>query len=662
MALKDLFKRNTEEPMEEPMEEPQVFQKAINKDDIRKAMETLKKYKEGKANLENKIKSNEQWWKLRHWEQMNADKLSAEEPTSAWLFNVIISKHADAMDSYPEPNILPREDGDKEEAKRLSSIIPCVLDQNKFEKVYSDEEWYKLRQGTGVFMVLWNQQKLNGLGDIDISKVDLLRLFWEPGIENIQESKNVFYCELVDNDILETTYPELEGNLKGSSLTLSEYYYDDNVDTSNKSLVVNWYYKKNINGKQTVQYVKFVEEEIIYATENMTQPELEERPDPTAPTSGNTVMVETGAPISERGLYDHGMYPFVFDTLFPLEGTPCGFGFVDVCKSPQRSIDLMNSAIERNALMAALPRYIVREDGSINEDEFANWKKQIIHTNGNLGEDSIRQITVNPLNDIYVGIVNNKIAELKETSGNRDVNNGGTSSGVTAYSAIVAMQEQSGKGSRDSTAESYRAYQEVIYMVIELIRQFYDMPRQFRILGEFGEQEFMSYSNEMLQPQPIESMGGEQMYRLPVFDIDVQPQKANRYTQMAQNELAIQMYQLGFFNPQMADQALACLETMDFDDKQSVIQKVQMNGTLAQKLAQTQAQLIQMAEMLDAIKGTNMAEQLSSAILQEGGQPVPQLSEDLANIPTEEEINQNKLTRTLGEKATAQAQASAQPK
>ena len=46
---------------------------------------------------------------------------------SGWLHNVIVSKHADAIEAYPEPNILPREESDRAEAKVLSAIIPCVL-------------------------------------------------------------------------------------------------------------------------------------------------------------------------------------------------------------------------------------------------------------------------------------------------------------------------------------------------------------------------------------------------------------------------------------------------------------------------------------------------------------------------------------------------------
>ena len=116
----------------------------IGKTQVQTAYQTLIKYKEGKANLEQKIIDNEQWYKLRHWECMR-DKKKDIQPTSAWLFNCIANKHADAMDNFPSPNVLPREEGDKAEAEMLSSIIPVVLDQNEFEQTYSDVWHYKLK-------------------------------------------------------------------------------------------------------------------------------------------------------------------------------------------------------------------------------------------------------------------------------------------------------------------------------------------------------------------------------------------------------------------------------------------------------------------------------------------------------------------------------------
>ena len=527
----------------------------IGVEQIREANNTLQKYKQGKANLEQRIIDNEQWYKLRHWECMR-DKKQQVQPTSAWLFNSLANKHADAMDNFPSPNILPREEGDKAEAEMLSSIIPVILEQNDFEETYDNVQDYRLKSGTGVYGIFWDNEKMNGLGDISILKADLINLFWEPGITDIQRSRHLFHVELADNDLLEQEYPQLRGKLSSSSIDLSKYVYDDTVDTSTKSAVVDWYYKKRQNGRNVLHYCKYVNDVVLFATEN--DPEM-----------------------AERGWYDHGQYPFVFDPLFSMEGTPCGFGYIDVGKDTQAYIDRANQAIMQNMLANAKPRHFIRSDGSVNEAEYADITKDFIHVDGSLGQDSILPVQGKPLNNVYIEVLHDKIDELKETTGNRDISTGGTTSGVTAASAIAAMQEAGSKLSRDHNKASYRAFRKVVLMVIELIRQFYDLPRCFRIIGENGTARFVEYSNENLKPQMqgIE-MGVDMGYRLPLFDVEITAQKASPYSKMSQNELALQFFGAGFFNPQMSDQALACLEMMDFDRKQGIMQRIAQNGMM----------------------------------------------------------------------------------
>lgn len=577
-----------------------VLSEKIGREEIQKAQLTLQKYKQGKANLETRIIENEQWYKLRHWECVRKTKKQEVEPASAWLFNCIANKHADAMDNFPSPNILPREEGDKEEAQRLSSIIPVILDQNDFEETYSDAWDYKLIKGTGIYGVFWDKAKLNGLGDITIQKMDILNLFWEPGITDIQKSRNLFSIELCDNDLLAEAYPQLEGKLGSSTMDVKQYLYDDTVDTTEKSVVVDWYYKKKQNGKTVLHYCKYVNDVVLFATEN--EPEF-----------------------AERGWYDDGLYPFVFDPLFQTEGTPCGFGYIDVGKSAQEYIDRGNQAIMQNMLVNAKPRHFVRADGAVNEEEYADLTKDFVHVDGNLGEDSILPIKGAGLSSIYVEVMNNKIDELKETTGNRDISTGGTSSGVTAASAIAAMQEAGSKLSRDNSKSAYRAYRKIITMVIERIRQFYDLPRQFRITGENGAEQFVQYSNAGIAPQMQGVEFGVDMgYRVPLFDIEITAQKQSPYSKMSQNELALQFYSAGFFNPQMADQALACLEMMDFDRKQFIMQRIAQNGGMYQQMLAMQQQMMMLAQIVDSERGTNLADQIAAGIT---GGPAPALIE-----------------------------------
>ena len=521
----------------------------IGQEDVEKAENILKKYKEAKSSLEKRIIDNEQWFKLRHWEQLNSS--DGNENASAWLFNSIANKHADAMDNFPEVVCLPREASDEAAANILSQILPVVFDRNGFEKIYSDAWWYKLKAGTAVYGAFWNPMKNNGLGDIEIKQVDILNLFWEPGIKDIQKSKNIFHVELMDNETLLALYPQLSGKLGASSVEIAKYVYDDNVDTSEKSAVIDRYYKVIKDGVETLHYCKICNGELLYASEN----------DPD---------------YAERGFYDHGKYPFVFDSLFVEEGTPCGFGYIDIMKDAQKQIDILGNALVRNASMATNPRYFINSSGAVNEEEFADWSNNFVHVSGsNLGEDSIREIRMSGIPEIYLGILNSKIDELKETSGNRDFSQGGVSSGVTAASAIAALQEAGSKLTRDMVKGGYRAFSELNSLAVELIRQFYDEPRFFRIIGENGNQEFVAYDNSAIRVKNQgEAFGVSLGDRKPIFDIKVNAQKSSPFSKISQNELALQLYNSGMFNPEMRQQALLAIGMMDFEGKSALTAKL----------------------------------------------------------------------------------------
>ncbi len=535
----------------------------IGSEQVKELSLILNKYKSGKSKTEQRIISSENWWKLRNTteeEKGHSTGRGKFKSVSGWLHNVIVSKHADAMEGYPEPNILPRGAEDRNEAIKLSAIIPCVLEQNKFEKTYSDVSWQKLKFGTGAYKIVWDPTKLHGLGDISIEKVSLLNVFWEPGVTDIQKSKYFFHTELWDKDALISRYPELKDKLKGNTFVASKFQSDDSVTDENKATVIDVYYKKTVEGKETLQYIKYVGDTLLYASEN--NPET-----------------------AKRGFYDHGKYPYVFDALYPIEDSPCGYGYVDVCRNPQTEIDLLKTSFVKNAMVGAIPRYFSKIEGNINEEEFLDLDKAVVHVSGNIDETTVRQINFNGLDGVYVNLLDRTIEELRETSGNTQTSTGSVNSGVTAASAIAALQEASGKGSRDSTKSAYRAYEELILLCIELIRQFYDMPRQFRILGEYGQEQYVTYTNAGIKPRyQGEEFGRDMGYQIPVFDIKISAQQKNVYTKVTQNELALQFFKMGFFNPKMTDQALMCLDLMEFDGKEIIMQKVAKQGTLFDKL------------------------------------------------------------------------------
>lgn len=581
----------------------------IGAEQLQEFTKILQEYKSGKTYTELRIVASENWWKLRNSiEEQKDSEAAAEEgfkSVSGWLHNVIVSKHADAMKAFPEPNILPREKGDKQEAQMLSSILPCILEQNRFEATYSDCAWQKLKTGTGCYKVVWDKSKLHGLGDISIKQVNLLNVYWEPGITDIQQSRYFFQTELMDKDVLEERYPHLKDKLKGQSFFSTKFLYDDHVKTENKHTVIEVYYHKFIQGKNTLQYCRFVGDHVIYATENDTQPVVD-------PMTG-----KMKPPMAITGLYDHGKYPYFFDALFPIEGSPCGYGYVDLCRNPQTEIDMLKTAMIKNAMAGAIPRYFSQIDGNINEKEFLDLNNPIVKVNGRVDDASLRRIEHNALDGMYVNLLDRDVDELRETSGNTEAATGSTPGSVTAASGIAALQEAAGKTSSDATQSSYRVFADMMDMCIELIRQFYTMPRKFRIVGQYGMEDFITYTSAGIQPQQQMMMGQDMGFRLPVFDIKISAQKKNVYTKVAQNELALQFFQMGFFNPQMVDQSLMCLEIMDFDGKDIIMQKIAQMGTMQQKLVQYMQIALQMAQAINPMLAQTIAQDI---VATNGGQ------------------------------------------
>lgn len=584
----------------------------IDRKAIEKAIQTLKDYKAGKANLEARIVEEERWWKLRHWDVIRG-KQSAQmqgeeerpEPTSAWLFNSLANKHADIMDNYPEPNVLPREMQDEKDAKTLSAILPVVFERSHYEQTYDRAGWYKLKHGVVAKGVFWNTELENGLGDIDIRFMDILSLFWEPGITDIQKSRNLFVVDLRDNDLLEQEYPQLKGKLGGQVIDVKEYVHDDKVDVTGKSLVVDWYYKKRTpEGRAILHFCKFAGSEVLFASEN----ELGRYP---------------------NGFYDHGQYPVELDVLFPEEGTPVGFGYIAVMKSPQLYIDKMSQVILENSIMSAKVRYFVKKGTGVNEAEFLDWTKPVVYYEGDI--NNIQPLQVQQVGGNVLNVLQMKIDELKETSSNRDVSQGSSSGGVTAAAAIAALQEAGNKTSRDMIAASYRSFTQECYLAIELMRQFYDEARTFRITGDTGGYEYITFENHDIRGKPLPlaypaqefEQGHEAAIRVPVFDIIVRPQKRSPYSKMAQNELAKELYQLGFFNPQLAEQSLTALDLMDFDGEEKVKEKVQQGQTLLNQMMAMQQQMNKLGLIVYKLTGQDVL-----GLTQGQGAPPPQVGRE----------------------------------
>lgn len=571
----------------------------VTEDTVREALAVLNKYHSGKATLEARVIDNEEYYRLLHngieRGRPRAGKGYAKgkyRRNTAWLFTTIANKLADYMDNYPEATVLPREAGDEAAAKQLTAVIPAILERNRYKEMYRSTALDSIKNGCGIQHVLWDGDLDNGLGDVAIRRVDPLNIFWEPGVDDIQMSANVFMVELRRNEEIVEMYPQitdLRDRLSTPSLTVSQYTYNGDVDTSDKSYIVNWYYKRRVGSRTILHYCRFVNDVVLYASEN----------DPR---------------YRQDGWYRHGRYPFVFFTLYPEVGTPFGFGELDIGHDAQDDIDEINAEILRNIKQTARRRWFVRDAASINEEEYADLDKDFIHVQGPIDDVGMREIVLQPLSSSVLQVYQHKIDEIKETTANRDVNQGGVQAGANSGVAIAALQETGNKTSRMMIAASYERFREVCELIIELVRQFYDIPRTIRITGDAGQQSYMAVDNAMLQARQMPEAFGVAAYQgaEPVFDVSVKAYKENPYSRQQANQDAVNMYGMGFFQPENYVQALACLEMMDMPNKDKLQRVINDNG-----MQWLQAQQMAMQQMM-AQQSMGMAGQQTEQV--SGGQ------------------------------------------
>lgn len=603
-------KTTDEEPKsaEQAEKENESSGNPIGLDEIHEAMQTFRKYQNSKKQYDERFKQAFKEYNLLYTEatapQIKTDdngrprKVLVPKRKGAQALNVIMNKHADAMDNYPEIICLPRAKDDEQAAKTLNSVIPCIHKRNGFIRTYSDEQLDKFVGGCGCYAVLWDKTAENGLGDIAISRVDILNLFWEPHIENIQDSANVFFARYYDEEGIRKVYPELE-SVSTASLGLVEHETYDNSNKSNdKVILLDWYYKKN----GELHLCKFVGEHILYSSENEGKP-----------------------------IYNHGKYPFVLEPMFRLRDTPVGFGFMDVVRAPQNQLDELKHDMLVNIKVNSQPRIYSNTAVGVNNDDMTDLDKTVIEVNGQL-QGNIAPVESKELASGAWSLYDRLSNEIKETSATNDASNGASAAGVTSGSAIAALQEAGGKVSRDSNKLAQEAMTELAQLEIELIRQFYNLPRIFRITGENNQTTYEEFDNTDLRKQPLTytdtdgqvvnytDEDGNILERLPIFDIDVKAQKASPFATAAQNEMMMNLFQMGAFNPQAADATLVMLDGMTFEGKEKLIEKIKQNQTLSQAVQE----LSNKVQMLEAMNASRTAADVQNAMPSENSQTAQQ--------------------------------------
>jgi hypothetical protein len=625
----------------------------MEKERLEKARSRLKEFSEARKALELRILTDEEWYRRRNyderqlkllhdkhipifspWEMFGiggagsgrVHKPGREESTSAFLFKAIRNKHSDAMDNIPNVYVRPREANDIEASKILRDVLNPILKRAGFEEAY-DANWIeKPKHGTGVYGVFWDDDK----EDLSIKAVELLRLFWQPGINDIQDSSDMFYLTFVPGAKLKNMYPKIRfsgvGVELGAPITPPRYI-DENTyeldeaefgaelgEVPNMACVVDWYYKKMADRdgkrKEILHLCRFVGNQVLFCSED-----------------------EDGY---DNGWYEDGRFPFVFDVMYAEKGTPAGYGLISTGRGEQQYIDRLDSNIIRQALNATKPLYLYDGQMPASIKTLEDDNVTFLYVDGvQLAKEHLLEWTRSPPDTNSIAVRQQKISELKELTSNRDISDGGTVPGIKTASGMSLMKAAADKSSRDFIQESWRCFEKITQLALSRIRQFYTDKKIFRIAGDkakklaeetlvaqYENEAFVMFDAEVLRSRkeyrPVSSEEaltlpfGEKLVRdgnrllrevvikdyNPEFDIEISSQSKNPVSQIQDNETVMNLLSAGLLNPGNEELLLTVCELIDVGNKEALIAHAEKGQTYQKTIEGLMMSLTQIMQLL----------------------------------------------------------------
>ena len=550
-----------------------------------------------------RIDDNEQIYQGDHWRGVDDKYLGGDEripkPSTPIITSTIENIKADLSDEFPEAMIVPEIPDNEVAAKVLTQVVRQELSACNFAREWDKETQDVLNDGWSVWEVGFDPDANQGAGGTFLKYVINKNWMCDPQSIDMQKGRAVFKIDRLPRDWFVQHYPDYVQFMKGDDDLLTDDHDDFNATTAESD-------KKCYR--------------LIEAWFRIYDPETRRHKVHMVLLAGGQVL-ENSYESKPGGHYRHGMYPFVISRLYPQKGSALGIGITDLFKGAQRYSDKLDQILLLNTFRSSRPRLLIQK-GLVDYDDARDFGKEVIECEGN-PVTSMQWQQANPLPSHIMAYITGIRETIKQESGSNEQSRGNTSAGVTAASAIAALQDMSTKRSRMEARALHYGFEDAVSMLLEVLREFSVVERKITVTIE-GKRIVLPFSKATMND--ILADGRE----IPMtFHVSIKTSRQTKYTKQAHNDLWLQMMQV---MGNTVDPAIM-IEGLDYDDKEQLldnIQRAQRSGmtALQRQLAemseayqQAQEELAQYkqttAEMGNLIRQSN--QQIQSLSGQQGG-------------------------------------------
>lgn len=508
----------------------------------------------------------------RQDEGRKTDKKTIQLQTLKSTFNNCI---ADQMDNMPEALMVPETKELTDVADDLTDLVRFILNQNNYELVHRRRVEDFFCTGTAVTQIAWDKDMDHGKGNVAVLRWPIEAFLWDPAAESIQDARALFKVSWHPMSWYEQHYPDKFEEMGSdetvySDLAVPESQETDQPGDEQKAMLIEYWYRLYDAKKRRY-------------TINV------------AYLAGGVLLEKA------EDVYSHGMYPFVVDAFTPIEGVPVGEGMVQELVPMMRYINRYASYIDMNLRMASKGRLLVNRNAGIDKEALLDWENDVVEGD-RIDASALQWMQTTP----FTGMVTSQMLQLqndiKQDSGQNQFTRGETAGGVTAASAISALQEAGGKITRMRTNALNSGFREIVEQVMWLISQFYDQDRVLFVTGrKEGELKEVDAS-----PEHLFGRRKSGMIPPPPYTVQVQVQRRNPLRQQAQNELFMQAYSMSAQAGQVFPLSVL-FELLQVDGKDKILPVLRQTDAITQQMQQMheQNQMLtqQNAELQQSIAG-----------------------------------------------------------
>ena len=575
----------------------------------------LRIFKDGCQDYHDKIRENREIVRMKDPRQDTGKKLDGEPKmlqlqTLKSTFNNCV---ADQLDNMPEASLLPERPNMADVAEDMSDVVRFVFNQNGYEELHRRRvEDYFI--GTALTQIAWDDDMDHGKGNVAIIRWPVEQFLWDPSEPNIQDARALIKTVWHPLSWYAAHYPDKaqyigsdEGAYETSDLNSRPLELEGD---EGKAMMLEYWYRRYDAKKRryTINVAYFAGGALL---ENHTD------------------------------VYDHGMYPFVMEPFNYIEGQPVGDGLIDQLAPMMRYVNRYAHYLDENTRMAAKNRLLVRKSANLDKEALMDFDQNVV-TGDNIDDDAVKWFQSKPLNNMAAQQMLQFQTDIKQDAGPSQWTRGETAGGVTAASAISALQEAGGKITREHTLMLNQGFKKIVEQVLWLVCQFYTERKEQMITGKDGKSREVLMSAEHLRGDdlPPEAMPPEellvQMDQMlpgedgrpglgsmirehakkkaakqrkknnlapPPYTVQVQVSRRNPLRIQAQNELYIQAYTMAAQAGQMFP-LKALFELLVVDGKDRVMPVLEEVDQTTQMIQQLQQQVQMLQESNANMKGT----------------------------------------------------------